>query len=160
MMPRHRRRCTHRRGNAAIEFALAFRVVLLLFCGLADFGLALWDKSMLANAVAQGGYFAVISGTTGSATAIQTLVQTSSKLSGVSATVSSPSSCYCITGTPLALAAATCRSTCADTTTAGYFVTISATYTYTSIVPGIYSLLLDTSLINPTIAEQTTVRLQ
>jgi Flp pilus assembly protein TadG len=153
-MKRHRRPFRgNRRGTAAIEFAIACPTVLIMFGGLADFGLALWDKTMLANAVAQGGYYAAVTGTSVSATTVKTLVQGASKLSSVSATVSGPA-CYCITGSPLALAAATCNSTCTDTTTAGYFVQIRATYTYNSLLP-FYS-----KLNNPTLVEQTIVRLK
>jgi Flp pilus assembly protein TadG len=142
-----------RRGSAAIEFAIACPVMLTMFGGLVDFGLAYWDKGMLANAVAQGAYYAYLTGPSVSGATIQTMVQKASKLSGVSATVTGPA-CYCISGSPLALAAASCNSTCGDTTTAGSFVQISATYTYSSILP-LYS-----KLNNPTLTETTTVRLK
>jgi Flp pilus assembly protein TadG len=148
-----KRSAAGRRGSAAIEFAIACPVMLIMFGGLVDFGLAFWDKSMLANAVAQGAYYAYLNGTGVSGTTIQTMVQRASKLSGVSATVTGPA-CYCISGSPLALAAAACNTTCGDTTTAGSFVKISATYTYSSILP-LYS-----KLSNPTLTEATTVRLK
>jgi hypothetical protein len=81
------------------------------------------------------------------------MVQQASNLSGVSAVVVGPA-CYCISGSPPAAASAACHSTCSDTTTAGYFVQITATYTYNSILP-FYS-----TLNNPTLTEQTWVRLQ
>lgn len=142
-----------RRGSAAIEFAIACPVMLVFFGGLVDFGLALWDKSTLSNAVAQGAYYAYVIGTNVAGTNVQTLVQSSTGLNNVHATVTGPA-CYCITGTPLALAAATCNTTCADTTTSGSYVTIRATYTYQSILP-VYS-----RLNNPTLIESTTVRLK
>ena len=142
-----------RRGVSSIEFALACPTMLLLFCGLADFGLALWDKSMLANAVAQGAYYSFLSGTSVSSTTVKTFVQGASKLSGVTANVTGPA-CYCMTGFPAALATATCGSTCSDSTIAGYYVQITATYTYSSILPA-YS-----TLNNPTLTEKTIVRLQ
>ena len=153
MMTFRKRIAGARRGSAAIEFAFACPTVLLLFCGMADYGMALWDKSMLANAVAQGGYYAFLTGTSVSGTTVQTMVQRASKLSGVSATVTGPA-CYCITGSPLALSSATCGATCADGTTVGNFVKIVATYTYSSILPA-YS-----TLNNPTMTEQTIVRLK
>ena len=142
-----------RRGTAAIEFAIACPVMLVFFGGVVDYGLATLDRSMLANAVAQGAYYAFMVGTGVSNTNIQNLIQNSAGLTNVHATASAPS-CYCITGSPLALAAATCGSTCADTTTAGYYVTISATYTYTSILP-VYS-----HLNNPMLSESAIVRLK
>ena len=144
---------TDRRGVSSIEFALACPTMLLLFCGMADFGMALWDKSMLANAVAQGAYYSYLSGISVSSTTVKTFVQGASKLSSVSATVTGPS-CYCMTGFPAALASATCGSTCSDTTIAGYYMKITATYTYSSILPA-YS-----TLNNPTLSESTIVRLQ
>jgi len=142
-----------RRASAAVEFAIACLTVLLLFCGLADYGLALWDKSMLANAASQGSYYAFLTGTNVSGATVQTMVQKASKLSGVRATVTGPA-CYCISGSPPALSAATCGNTCADGTTAGYFLKIVATYPYPSILAA-YS-----KLNNTTLTEQTTVRLQ
>ncbi len=142
-----------RRASAAIEFAIACPTMLLMFCGMADYGLALWDKSMLANAVAQGGYYAFLTGTSVSGATVRTMVQNASTLSGVTATVTGPA-CYCITGTPLALASATCGATCTDGTTVGSFVKVVATYTYSSILPA-YS-----ELNNPTMTRQTIVRLQ
>jgi Flp pilus assembly protein TadG len=142
-----------RRGSAAIEFAIACPVMLIFFGGLVDFGLALWDKSTLANAVAQGAYYAYVTGTNVASTNVQTLVQNSTSLNGVHATVTGPA-CYCITGTPLALVAATCNTACSDTTTSGYFVKIVANYTYPSILP-VYS-----HLNNPTLTESTIVRLK
>jgi Flp pilus assembly protein TadG len=144
-----------RRGSAAIEFAIACPVMLLFFGGLVDYGLATWDKSILANAVAQGAYYAYATGVKNvTATGIQSLVQNSTALSGVNANVTGLGACYCITGSPLALATATCNSTCADSTTAGVFVSISATYTYHSILP------LISNLNNPTLTEAATMRLQ
>lgn len=142
-----------RAGSAAIEFAIACPVMLVFFGGLVDFGLALLAKSSLANAVAQGAYYAYVTGTNVTSTNVQTLVQNSSGLSNVHATVSGPA-CYCITGTPLALAAATCNTACADTTTSGAYVTITATYTYQSILP-VYS-----RLNNPTLTESAIIRLK
>jgi Flp pilus assembly protein TadG len=147
------RRSGDRRGIAAVEFAIACPVMLLFFAGLVDYGLALWDKSILSNAVAQGAYYAYVTGTNVTSSSVQSLVQNGTSLSNVTATVTSPA-CYCITGSPLALATATCNSTCTDTTTAGYFVTITAHYTYQSILP-VYS-----HLNNPVLTEKTTVRLK
>ena len=154
------RRRGNRRGTASIEFAIACPVMLLLLCGLADFGLALWDKSMLANAVAQGAYYAYLTGTNVSNATIQTMVQQVSKLSGVNTSNTVGPACYCITGSPLAPVAATCTSTCGDSTTPGTYVQIIANYSYTSIFPGVYVLDHDSSLINPTLTERTWVRLK
>lgn len=156
----HKMRHHFRRGSAAIEFAIACPVMLVFFGGLVDFGLALWDKSMLANAVSQGAYYAYVIGYSVTNANVQTLVQNSSGLNNVTATVTGPAcsgstcSCYCITGTPLALVAATCNTACSDTTTSGYFVKIVANYTYSSILPA-YS-----HLNNPTLTESTIVRLK
>jgi Flp pilus assembly protein TadG len=153
MMNWSRWRLRSRRGNAAIEFAIACPVMLVFFGGAVDFGLATWDKSILANAVAQSAYYAFSTGISVTSTNVQTLVQNSAGLSSVTANVTGPA-CYCITGSPLALSAATCNSTCGDTTTAGYYVKIVATYTYQSVLP-VYS-----HLNNPTLTETAIVRLK
>jgi Flp pilus assembly protein TadG len=134
------RRC--RRGVAAVEFALVCTLLMIMLGGITDFGLALLDKSRLANAVARGVQYASLhpSYTSGQ---IQTAVLHGSSLPSdqslsnhVTAAVS-VNACYCITGTPPALsAAADCATNCADGSKPGTYVVISASYTYAAILPG------------------------
>jgi Flp pilus assembly protein TadG len=144
-----------RRGVAAVEFALVCTLLLILLGGITDYGLALLDKSRLANAVAQGVQYAFLNPTS-SSSQIQTVVQNSSVLTGVAATVAGPV-CKCITGTttPALTSATTCSTACADGTQPGTYFVISANYTYNAILPGFSRL---TGAI--TISESASVRVQ
>jgi Flp pilus assembly protein TadG len=145
-----------RRGVAAVEFALVCSLLLIMLGGITDFGLALRDKSRLANAVAQGVQYAYLHASSVTTGQIQSVVQGSSSLSGVTATVTGPA-CYCITGTTPTLSSAACAPTptCADGTAPGTYVVISATYPFSAILPG-FSRMAGTT----TITEAATVRIQ
>ena len=150
-----------RSGVAAVEFALVCTLLLIMLGGITDYGLAILDKSRLANAVAQGVEYAYLHPSSTSSQ-VQTVVQGSSSLTGVTATVtgpvptSGPAVCYCIAGTPPALsAAATCSTNCADGSKPGTYVGISATYSYNAILPG-FSRLTGTT----TITESATARVK
>jgi Flp pilus assembly protein TadG len=134
-----------RRAVATVEFALVTPLMMMFVGGLADFGLELSAKGKLINAVAQGAQYAYLN-PTATAASIKNIVQTSSTLSGVKADVTTPAY-YCITGTATTptLTASSAGKVCADGTTAGYFVTIVATYTYAPLMPD-WSGLLSTSL--------------
>jgi Flp pilus assembly protein TadG len=130
-----RRRCRFpRKGDqravAAVEFAMTLPV-LMIFLGVAsDYGMAEWSSSCLTNAVAQGAYYAFVTGTKVTQANVQTLVQNASSLNGVTATASSPALCYCPSGTPATLGAAvSCTTTCSDGSAPGNYMTITATYT-------------------------------
>lgn len=146
-----------RSGVAAVEFAIVSTLLLILLGGISDFGLALLDKSLLANAVAQGAQYAYLNPTTTS-TQIKSVVQGSSSLTGVVGTVTGPA-CYCITATTTPALTApptpgTCTATCADGTKPGTYVIISANYTYNAILSGF------SGLGNVTLTEAATVRVQ
>lgn len=145
-----------RRGTAALEFALLTPLLLAFLGGVTDFGLVTIARSQLANAVAQGAQYAILTGTDVSPTTIKTLVQKASPLNNLTATVTpaAGAACYCISGSPLALVSATCTATCPDGTAPGEYLTISATYTYNPIMP-FYSKMASTTL-----TEKAQVRIQ
>lgn len=156
---------TDRRGVATVEFAIIAPVLLLLLGGIADFGLLMMGKSQLANGVAQGVQYALLIGPSVSSSTVNTVVQTGAARAGLTATVSvqvTGPACYCVSGTPAALdatstamsASFTCTNTCANSTTPGAFMIITASYTSASLMP-LYS-----QLANPTISQSVTVRLQ
>jgi Flp pilus assembly protein TadG len=124
-----------RKAVAALEFALVCPLLLILFGGITDYGLALGAKGRLATAVAQGAQYAFLHGTGVTSGQIQAVVQTSSTLSGVIASTPKPPGYYCLEGTPLALTASTDGTACVDGTLAGYYVQIAATYAYPAILP-------------------------
>lgn len=160
-----------RRGIAALEFALIVPVLLLMLGGVADFGLLMVGKGQLANGLAQGVQYALLTGPsvvgTGSGTAtVQSVVKSAAALSGVkpavTVTVTGPA-CYCVSSTypatltsaPNPLSANACAGTCPSPAAApGAFVIINASYAYQPLMP-LYS-----KLANTTVSETVTVRVQ
>jgi hypothetical protein len=101
-------------------------------CGHAtDYGYREWSRSCLANAVAQGAYYAFLTGPTVSGTAVQVMVQKASSPSGVAVKRVPTVACYCPSGSPAALGSAvgSCTAACPDGTTPGTYLAMSATYT-------------------------------
>jgi len=129
------------RAVAAVEFAIAAPVLLILLGGAADFGIVNYSRAALANAVASGAQYAYLTGTGVTASNVRTLVQTTSYLSGATATVTGPN-CDCVTGatpTMTLMTAGVCAPTpptCTDGSTAGTYIIVSATYSYTAILGG------------------------
>jgi Flp pilus assembly protein TadG len=160
-----------RRGIAAVEFALVFPVMMLFLGGVVDFGLAYYGQSCLANAVAAGAEYAVVTGTGVSNTSIQSMVQAVGGLTGaggasqVVATVTGPA-CYCVAGTTMTSASSSpCNappsttspvagSSCTGSGTYGTYVIINATYTFHGILSN-YS-----KLATAQIKDSATVQLQ
>ncbi|MGH7041448.1 MAG: TadE/TadG family type IV pilus assembly protein [Acetobacteraceae bacterium] len=142
-----------RRGVAALEFALVAPLLLLMFGGAAELGLAVWARGILANAVSQGAYYASLTGPSVSVRTIKILVENTSSLSGVTSNPTPPTA-YCASGSPVALTAPPAGNVCPDGTTPGIYTTISASYAMPSILPAF------TGLAAPTLQESVTVRLQ
>jgi Flp pilus assembly protein TadG len=154
-----------RRATAALEFALAAPLLVLMLGGAADFGLALYYRTRLASAVAAGTQYAYNTGTSVTTTNIQTVVQSamflsadaSSNLSvsfaGASPGVQSPG-WYCVTGTGPTVTASAQSSTCSDGTSAGYYISFQATYTNIGLLSGVLAEA------NRMMAEQVTLRLK
>jgi Flp pilus assembly protein TadG len=146
MKARLLRRC--RRAVAALEFAGVAPVLLVVLGGTVDFGLANYNRTALANAVAAGAEYGLLQGSSVSVANVKTLVQNASFLTGVVATVPALA-CYCVTGFPPTQTSATCApagtkstaansTTCADGSFAGYYMSISANYAYTGML-GLFS---------------------
>ena len=153
------------RGAAAVEFALVAPLLLLLLGGVTDCGLLIAGKSQLANGLAQGVQYALLTGPSASATTVQGIVRTGAANAGVSPTVSvtvTGPACYCTSGSPAALSSTstalsatyTCTSTCPNGGSQQAFMIISASFTYTALMP-FYS-----KLANPVVSEAVTVKLQ
>jgi hypothetical protein len=124
---------TASRAIAAIEFALVSPLLLLALGAASDYGLRSWSRSCLANAVAQGAYYAFRTGTAVTAANVVSLVKNASSLPGsaMGATASDPTKCYCpttggshgdddggghTTATTLGAAVSNCANNCADGT--------------------------------------------
>jgi Flp pilus assembly protein TadG len=143
-----------RRAVASIEFALICPMLLMCVGGLADFGIALADRSRLASAVAQAAQYAYLNPSTVTVSAIQTLVAAGASLPGMTVSVTAPAYSCVTASAPPVLAAATSTSTCLDGTSAGYYVGISASYVYPALMPA-YS-----QMANTTLTEAVTARIQ
>jgi len=155
-----------RRGVAAVEFALIVPILLLLLGGVVDFGLLMSGKSQLANGVAQGVQYALLTGPNVSATAVQAVIQNGSTRAGIQAPVTAKvigPACYCVSGQPAALSTSsaslsptyTCTGTCPSPAAApGAYLIIAASFAYQPLMP-FYS-----QLSNPVVTETVTVRLQ
>lgn len=153
-----------RTGVAALEFALVVPVLLTIFAGLSDFLLAFSDQIQLASGVASGAAYAFnqaqnVSGTASpvSSNDVQAKVLSSINLPNVSVTVTGPS-LDCITKSnttpPVAsLTAGTAGTTCASGQSPANYLVITASYTYTPMMP-FYS-----TLANTTLTENAVVRL-
>ena len=152
------------RATAALEFALATPLLVLMMGGAADFGLAQYYRTNLANAVAVGAEYAYATGTGVSTTNIQSVIQAAMYLpaggghnltiafSGVSPGVPSPG-WYCISGSRPTVTSSTQGTTCSDGSFAGYYISFQATYVNTGLMSGILASA------NHTISEQVTARL-
>jgi Flp pilus assembly protein TadG len=159
------RHLSERRATAALEFALASPLLLIMIAGAADLGLAQFYRTNLANAVAAGAQYAFLTGTGVSTTNIQTIIQNamflpagaSSNLSfsfvGSSPGVQGPG-WYCVTGTAPTVTASSKGSTCSDGSSAGYYIWFKASYVNSGLLGGILPDL------NRTVSEQATARLQ
>jgi Flp pilus assembly protein TadG len=147
-----------RRAVAAVEFAICAPLIAIILAAAVDYGFREWSRSCLANAVAEGAYYAFRSGTGVSLTNLQTIITKASPLNGVTVSPLNAPFCSCPSGaaTPATLPAnpTSCSTPCSDGSTPGSYLQISASYTLTALFPGI-SRLGGTS-----ITEKVTVRLQ
>lgn len=134
--------------------------------GAADYGLAQFYRTNLANAVAAGCEYAYLltqAGGTVTAPNVQTVVTNAMFLpAGAAAKLTvavtgpggkSQPSGGCVSGTGPSMTVATAGSTCSDGSTAGTYVIISATYATTGLMNGFMSSATNT------MTESATVRL-
>jgi len=159
-----RLKCSACRATAALEFALASPMLIVLLGGAADYGLAQYNRALLANAVSAGAQYAVLTGTGVTTANITSIIQNTSTLpnaattvivtySSISPGVPSPG-WYCITGTAPTVTSSTSGGVCADGSSAGYYISMKATYSFNGLFGGFMSLSSNT------MAEQATVKVQ
>ncbi len=145
----------HRRGIAALEFGLCAPFLIAGMAAAFDYGYAMWARGCLTTAVADGAYYAVLTGTSVTAANIKTVVQKATPLSGIQVTTAGPVTYLCPT---LSIPASYTTEPSATTTCpanvgggpAGYWITITAQYTLAATWPP----------LSPIIYETVTVRLQ
>ena len=154
------------RGIAALEFALVAPVMLIILGGIVDYGLGFYDKALLNNGIAAGAEYAVLNASSlvsnGAAqqTAIETLVQNASGLSGVSVSPAptgiNPTTYSCVdsTASPPTLTSSSKGATCSNGAPAGVYVVITAQYTYTPLLSAL------SGMGSTTLTQSTTVQIQ
>lgn len=145
-----------RSGLAALEFALVAPAILMIFAGIADFGLALRDQMQLTQAVSNGATYAFAAqqalASLGlvSSTQVTSIVSASLALSAANITVSQPAP-YCIqtnsaSSPPTSsLVAGSYDKACPNGNPAGTYMMIKAQYTYQPMMPA-YSAMASTLL--------------
>ena len=154
-----------RRGVAALEFALAAPLLIVMAGGFSDLGRAQIARSALANGVAAGAEYAMIvmaAGTTPTQANITSVVQKSSGLPNAATTVvvtypGSSFNWYCVTGstgTASTYTASSSGGVCSDGTAAGYYLTINASCATNGIITG---FVFATGM---TMSEQVTARIK
>jgi Flp pilus assembly protein TadG len=146
-------------GNSYVEFGLLCPLLVTALGSVADFGLSIWSRARLSDAVSHGAQYAAVVGPGVSGANVQSAVTKAvTPLTGVSISAPSPA-CYCVSSSPASLAsssASPCSGSCGSggTGNLGIFIQITATYTYTPIMP-FYA-----KLANTTLTEKAVVRLQ
>ena len=146
-------------GVAAVEFAIAAPILLMLAGAFADFGLAYQTDARLAAAVSTGADYAFVqaqaNGGAVSTTAVAAAVTAALGLNGAHTNASSPGLfCPSDAGSVTRLVPGTAGTACADGSFPGTYTTISVSYTYQPLMP-LYSMLAPTTL-----SVSGTVRLQ
>ena len=142
-----------RRGVAAVEFAISVPVVLALMGFILDFSAMQVSQARLMNGVANAAQYAVLSGPAVSTATLVSIAQKTSMLTGVTASVAGPG-CYCTLYSPTRLAASTCGVTCGNGVVAATYVTVTASYTFVPVLPGL------STMVNTVLSEQRSVLLQ
>lgn len=164
-----RRLQADRRGASAVEFAIWASLFFVTMLGAADFGIWRSYQLRLGSAIEQGSMMAFNNRATLNSTytdSIRTYIANAATLpvpptvtascNGATC-VSTARQCACLSNaTPAAYVNATCGTVCTTrpNTTAGYYLTLTASHPFTPVV------LPEGALKNRTISESITVRLQ
>jgi Flp pilus assembly protein TadG len=119
-------------ASAAVEFALAAPIVIVIAAGIVDFGLLELDHAALQGAARIGAQYARLH--PADAAGIQRAVEASTELNPpLSIAASSALTCECADGTPI-----DCRRACAAAGLPGpnrVFIAVSASQTFTPLLP-------------------------
>ena len=116
-----------RSGVAVVEFAIIGSFLSVVFIGLANYGLAMFEKMELTSAARAGAQVALID--TSDTAAIKAAVVASTNANITTSNVTTSQSCECADGTSV-----TCGATCADASANRYFFTVTATENYTLLL--------------------------
>jgi Flp pilus assembly protein TadG len=165
-------------GIAAMEFALMAPVLFVIFGGVTDLSIAIWDHITTMAAVNAGADYAVIYGQSGGGqisgsgdvggflSKVATVVAGASRPGATLSTAniavtynnatdgSNYGKSYCVPASGVFPNSATSASTCPDGTTPGSFIQIQSTFVYTPLSP------LDAVFLSGNYTDTVTVRVQ
>jgi Flp pilus assembly protein TadG len=153
----------HRKGAAAVEFAVVFPLMLVIFAATVDLGFAYYQKSRVSSAISAAAYYAVRNGNSLSSTnadamraTLQGIVQSTLGLSSnITVTVlinnstnaTDASNYFCVAGyPPTYTSTGNSQTSCSGNLTSGKFVTIHVTEQLTPLIlppgfaAGVYGL--------------------
>lgn len=140
-----------RAGAAAVEFAVIFPLMLVIFAATVDLGFAYYQKSRVSSAISAAAYYAVRNGNSLSSanadamrSTLQSIVRSTLGLStNINVTVlinnstnaTDASNYFCVTGyPPVYSSTGTSQSSCSSNLTSGKFVTIHVTEQLTPLI--------------------------
>ena len=128
-------------GVSAVEFAFVVPIAVYLFAGAVDYGLAFYLQMQAQQAAQAGTQYAVIHGfnpqaastDASSPTAISNAVVNATTFSGIAASPAQNSYCGCASAK--GVVKQDCGEICSDGTSAGIYLTVSASGTYNTLMP-------------------------
>lgn len=120
-----------RRGLAAIEFAVFGPIICMVMVCTADLGIGIYQDMQVEAAAQAGAQYAASNGF--NTVNIMNAVQSATPNTNITASPWPATSCGC--PSPSGVTTVSCSATCTDGTAAGTYATVSATETYTTIIP-------------------------
>jgi Flp pilus assembly protein TadG len=121
-----------RRGVAAMELALIFPVLVVMAFGVIDYSSGVLAQMQVQNAAQRGLQYALTRGFDTSV--ISTVISYNNSPAGISATPAPSQFCGCPDSQGKGISSAACSTVCADGSTAGTYVSVSAAATYVPYV--------------------------
>lgn len=118
-------------GIAAIEFAFLGPILAMSMVMAADVGMGFYSDMQVQTAAQVGAEYAIIHGF--DATAMANAVTSATPATGITASPAPSNFCGCPSTSDVTTA--TCGSACSDGTLAGTYAKVTATRTYTTLIP-------------------------
>jgi Flp pilus assembly protein TadG len=137
-------------GLAAIEFAIIGPILVLMLVCMVDLGSGIYGNMQVENAAQAGAEYAAVHGF--DVSSISNAVTSANLFPGIGASPAPSQFCGCPSSTGITTVA--CSATCVSGSSAGVYVAVSSTGTYTTLLP--YPLLPRSF----TFASRSTVRIQ
>jgi Flp pilus assembly pilin Flp len=121
-------------GVAAIEFAFVAIILVSMLLVATDFGLAANRKMQVQSAAQAGAQYAMLNGY--KPVSIESAVKNATSYAGIQANPAPIEYCGCPLSSSIEVAA--CGTPCADGSSAGTYVAVSATGTYQALLPSYF----------------------